>query len=444
MDIKLTCPKCEKTFSANELFEHNSNEYNKFINEKVNKKLSEVVLEKEKQINKDKFLEIENLKIKLEKEKSDFERNLQKLKTEEIQDKLEMISSLKNKINSMEETKKLEIENYKAKLDAERTRFQNELISKQQKENQDKLEMISSLKNKINSMEETKKLEIENYKAKLEAEKEKFDQQIKIKLLEMEDKIKSPLLEQIEILKLANEKHKIINSKVKGENFEHEVEAELKKVFGFVDKIEKINDSSQEKADFLQTVIVDKNKIGKIVYEVKNAKWSDGWVEKLVKDCARKNSKYGILVATSFKEKYGSIPFIKSTEYDNIWITDDEGFIFVAQILRKLVEVDSKFEKYASNVGDGKNEEQLNELFKIKNSLSDYLKNDLKVLISDFEKEFKKMTKVRNSLIKNSNDITVVEEKLRRKINSQIIKKLETISGETFEYGNDDEDNIEE
>ena len=77
------------------------------------------------------------------------------------------------------------------------------------------------------------------------------------------------LTEKIVELEKANLLNKVIQNKTKGENFEHEVEGELRKVF-FEDIISKIT-SQQKKADYLQIVRENNLEIGRIVYEVKNA-----------------------------------------------------------------------------------------------------------------------------------------------------------------------------
>jgi hypothetical protein len=60
-------------------------------------------------------------------------------------------------------------------------------------------------------------------------------------------------------------------------------------------------------------------------------------------DVANNKTKYGILVATSFNEQHNGIPFKRSDDFPNIWLTDSESFVFVGQIVRKLIEVENDY-----------------------------------------------------------------------------------------------------
>ncbi|ARU92220.1 hypothetical protein SCLARK_001767 [Spiroplasma clarkii] len=162
---------------------------------------------------------------------------------------------------------------------------------------------------------------------------------------EEKDKKINELKEQITDLEKANLQFKVIQNKTKGENFEHEVEGELRKVF-VDDVIEKITNQVQ-KADYLQTVKENDMICGKIVYEVKNAQWQKGWEKKLVEDMASREAKYGILVATSFNDQYRGIPFKVSDFSPNIYLTDPDSFTFVGHILRNMIKVENRInEKY--------------------------------------------------------------------------------------------------
>jgi len=122
---------------------------------------------------------------------------------------------------------------------------------------------------------QTKDSEIQLLNQKIETLNSSHNNEVKVALqtkeLELNEKIRHLEKENADLV-LKNNENRVINNKIKGENFEHEVEGELRKAFGASeDVIEKIT-VADKKADYLQVVRNNQRKeLGRIVYEVKNA-----------------------------------------------------------------------------------------------------------------------------------------------------------------------------
>jgi len=297
-------------------------------------------------------------------------------------------------------------------------------ISKVKIENQykDKLnylnENITSLKNTLESTIAQKDSDKELTVAKLTQE--------------YSDKL-SKKNEEISTLKQLNSENRIIQNKTKGENWEREVENALCASFDYYDKIEKINNTvDAQKADYLQVVRdPNKNEIGRIVYEVKNAHWSDAWIPKLVQDAANSKAKYGILVTANFSDKFHlDVGFKKSDDYDNIWIADPLSFIFVAQIIRKMIEVENGFEVAKKKLTDNSNAQMYQEYMDTVDKLKDYMSFQLPNYIKSFKKELGDLEKIENSLNSNATKISKLRIKMEKDFNKEVKTYLEKISNQ--------------
>ncbi|AHI54241.1 hypothetical protein SSABA_v1c08420 [Spiroplasma sabaudiense Ar-1343] len=364
MNFTFTCPNCSYKITAadfkenesilanlKEIFQKHEADYISILEKNlvanlqqkndliVSQKLTEAenIFQKEKQIEIDKLNQlINNQKIEL----SNFDLILQKKLIE--QENAMKSNSNENEKKLQEEIFKLRtlVENNKSQLDLVVAEKEKALLISKQKEIEEFQKVISEQKLLITSNQN------EVDKIKLEFQKENLEKvAMAEKLLNSEI---SKLQTQIKELEHANILNKVIQNKTKGENFEHEVEGELRKVFEPGDIIEKIT-SQEKKADYLHTVRNNNEPVGKIVYEVKNADWSNAWEKKLTEDMARQKSKYGILVATSFNKKYLGIPFKRSDENPNIYLCDPESFIFVGQIIKSLILVEDKLNNQKNN-----------------------------------------------------------------------------------------------
>ncbi|WP_338983144.1 DUF2130 domain-containing protein [Spiroplasma endosymbiont of Othius punctulatus] len=376
----LTCPKCGQDISISDLFEHNTEAYNKMFQSKNE----------------------EYIKSEIKKRSNDFE---EKLNTELRLNKFELESEFSKKQKALEDDLKQKNEKIISSLQMEKQTLEIKVRSLSEDKEKDFEIKIMKIESEWNS-----KL------AKLETSKEKELLETKAELIKNHSK-------EVEELKIANATNKLIHVKTKGENFETEVELELIKVFGRDDEIKKIT-MGDTKADFLQVVKKDKVEIGKIVYEVKNAEWKDSWLSKLSEDIAKQKAKYGILIAVSAKA-----PFYKHPDFDNIWISDATSFSFVGQIIRQIIEVERRYFVLEKNLLDKKGTERLLvDLQKTRGELVEFMETKLPAIVKDVKKQLDNYDKVKYSLLKNANAIEQGNEKIKRKIFGSLIKELEKVS----------------
>ncbi|AHI52690.1 DUF2130 domain-containing protein [Spiroplasma culicicola] len=365
MELNFLCPKCnqvitEKDFNQNE---KSLAQLKDFFQSKANafktKIRQELVVEFENQ----KETEIQ---LKLSQQKSAMDK---------------IINDLEGQIKNFESIKELEIQKRANQMANE---FQAQLNHLQEHKNSLEKQILN-FENQIKTFELTKDQLILKSREELRQEYEQKFEIANKQILELEK---------------SNSQFKVIQNKTKGENFEHDVEGELRKVFT-EDIITKIT-SQTKKADYLQEVRIDNEVIGKIVYEVKNAVWSSTWEKKLVDDMARVESKYGILVATSFNDQYRGIPFKVSDYSPNIFLTDPDSFTFVGNIIRSLIKAEKRLqEKYENN--------QSSEKIKEFNNWKETTFNSVSKL---FEEQFKRIEENENSIKNKIDDIRIAREKL--------------------------------
>src|SRR5262249_14578879 len=134
--------------------------------------------------------------------------------------------------------------------------------------------------------EKAEEAEIEIKKKIIEAEdrikletKQKSEEEHKLKDLEKDKKLNDALT-QIEVLKTKMQQG---SQQTQGESLELELEQKLKSEFP-MDEIMEVKKGVRG-ADLTQ-IVIDKlgRKCGSILWESKNAKWSDGWISKLKED----------------------------------------------------------------------------------------------------------------------------------------------------------------
>ncbi len=460
MSFEFKCPNCnhiitEADFNKNEqilshlneIFKVHKNNYIKELEVKLvdqykieqDKAIKSALIAKENEILKsnqkelDKLnqviaeqnIKLENNKLALEKSLATKEVELLKINKEKLDELNEVIAEQKNQLkssdlilekslaeneNKINQTKNNEIFTLKQEISrleqeqkAQKIMLEKSLATKENTLLNSHHEQLSNL-NQIIAEQKSKlansSLELTNSLSQQEIQ---FNREKNIEFLGLKN--------QIQELEKANLQFKVIQNKIKGENFEHEVETELRKTFEPDDIISKITDQDK-KADYLQAVRQDNTVIGKIVYEVKNAEWSNNWEKKLVDDMTKQGSKYGILIATSFNSKYAGIPFKRSDYNPNIYLTDSESFYFVGQILRTLIKIEYRLDSSREKTNYSEKISQFNEwkeieLPKLDISLNGSLQkiDELANSISrSAEKIKKEKTKVYETWIKNIKD----------------------------------------
>ena len=244
--LKITCPNCNETFSADEALQ-------KHLKEKE-KKYQEEIKVKEKLI-KEKY----NLDFKLK------EKNLEKELSLKIQ-----------------EQNKSKFQNLEAKLDEMEEEKKN--IEMKYQEDIKKKEKLIESKYKKKSESELKKSE--DLRAKERKEDEIFKKRQKIKIEELTRQLKQKSVE------------------VQGEVQEELIEDYLRDKFPN-DTVEEVKKGAKG-ADCILTINnKDNEKLAQIYFESKDHKsFKEEWVSKLLSDMKDKNINYGVLITTAMPKDY--------------------------------------------------------------------------------------------------------------------------------------------
>lgn len=261
---------------------------------------------------------------------------------------IEVSEALKHQIEeqiiaSLESKHKVDLENVRkqAEEDAGKKaldKFESQLTTLQkdkdnEKERNKKLtgqidELLSEIR-KLREKDEDREIEMkrklmdEEEKIRLEVRK-KAEEEHQLKDLEKDKKL-TDALKQVEELKIKMQQG---SEQTQGESLELELESNLKAEFP-TDIISEVK-KGQRGADIIHEVI-DKlgRKCGVILWESKNAQWSDGWVEKLREDQRQAKADLAVLVSVNLPEG------IESFSYrDGVWVVSWKHFIPLSWVLR--------------------------------------------------------------------------------------------------------------
>ncbi len=178
-------------------------------------------------------------------------------------------------------------------------------------------------KDEEREIEMKKKLLEEEEKIKKDA-RQKSEDEHKLKDLEKDKKLQDAL-DQIESLKTKIQQG---SQQTQGESLELELETKLRGEFP-TDLISEVK-KGQRGADISQEVI-DRNgrNCGKILWESKNAQWSDGWIDKLKEDQRQAKADISVLVSVNLPQG------VESFLYKNgVWICGWKYFLGLAFALR--------------------------------------------------------------------------------------------------------------
>jgi len=168
-----------------------------------------------------------------------------------------------------------------------------------------------------------KKLMEEEEKIKTDA-RQKAEDEHKLKDLEKDNKLQQAL-DQIESLKTKIQQG---SQQSQGETLELELESKLRLEFP-TDRIIEIK-KGQRGADVSQEVI-DKlgRSCGMILWESKNAEWSNGWISKLKEDQRQAKADLAVLVSVKLPEGVDSFAY-----REGVWIVSWKHFIPLSWSLR--------------------------------------------------------------------------------------------------------------
>jgi len=178
-------------------------------------------------------------------------------------------------------------------------------------------------KDEEREIEMKKKLALEEEKIKKES-REKTEEEHRLKDLEKENKLQGAL-KQIEELKAKMQQG---SQQTQGEALELELETRLRSEFP-ADEIAEVK-KGQRGADISQTVI-DKlgRNCGMILWESKNAQWSDMWLSKLKEDQRQAKADLAVLVSVNLPGNTEGFSY-----KDGVWICSWKSFVPLALALR--------------------------------------------------------------------------------------------------------------
>ncbi|KKP47007.1 MAG: hypothetical protein UR39_C0006G0044 [Candidatus Woesebacteria bacterium GW2011_GWA1_33_30] len=189
------------------------------------------------------------------------------------------------------------------------------------------LDEIKALREKDETREiEMKKKLLEDREKIKEEERQRIEDEHKLKDLENFKKMQD-VLKANEELKRKLEQG---SQQTQGESLELTLEEELKKEFP-QDTISEVK-KGVKGADLLQEVVDKLNRnCGTIIWESKNAKWSDIWISKLKEDQRQAKADLAVLVSVNLSEDLKQ----KGMGFKNgVWICNPSNFILLAMSLR--------------------------------------------------------------------------------------------------------------
>ena len=222
---------------------------------------------------------------------------------------------------SLEAKHKIDLEEVKRKAEEEASVRNKKLIS----QIDELLGEVRKLREKDEDreIEMKKKLMEEEEKIKNEA-RQKVEDEHKLKDLEKDKKIQDVLKANEELTKKLEQG----SQQSQGETLELELESKLKSEFP-TDKILEVK-KGQRGADVSQEV-VDKlgRSCGMILWESKNAEWSNGWISKLKEDQRQAKADLAVLVSVKLPEGVDSFAY-----KDGVWIVSWKHFIPLSWSLR--------------------------------------------------------------------------------------------------------------
>ncbi|HMS22369.1 MAG TPA: DUF2130 domain-containing protein [Candidatus Levybacteria bacterium] len=259
----------------------------------------------------------------------DFEKDIEKAKTETEE-------KVRKKLQSEQELMLKDSENEKSELREQNKKLQENLLELNKS--------IRDLKTRDEEreLEMEKKLASDTEKIKFEATK-KAEEEQRLKILEKDKQLSDTLKE----LEDARRKLQQGSQQTQGEAFELEFEEKLKHEFP--------NDTISEVAkgtrggDIIQEVTDRNGNIcGKILWELKNTKaWSEPWIDKLKSDQRSITAEYAVLISEAVPSNVESAKFHKG-----VWIVKHAFVMGLAYSLRlSLVQI-----AMAKRANEGKQE----------------------------------------------------------------------------------------
>jgi hypothetical protein len=292
MNNQIKCPYCNKSFEPTDAYKHELEE--KLLRETQEKHQEEIEkLKREKQeIDEAKKKEVEEVKQQaVRKAKLEAQESVAKM----LQDKEDQILGLKKRAEQAEE-QELIIRREKRELEESKRKFE---------------------------LEKQRQLDEERGKIRAEAVKEAED---KTSLILAQEKMKNEDAQK-QILELQRRLQQG-SQQTQGEVMELELEALLKREFP-LDKIIEVK-KGQRGADVVQEVIDKQGRnCGVILWESKNAKWTQGWIATLKENQRQAKAQIAVLVTTDTPSEIETFAY-----QDGIWIATRKMALPLALALR--------------------------------------------------------------------------------------------------------------
>ncbi|MEX0896370.1 MAG: DUF2130 domain-containing protein [Patescibacteria group bacterium] len=305
MSVHITCPHCKQQFEPSEAFKHQLEET--VLKEAAAQHKAELArLAKEKEelaVEQEKKLAVIQKEAE-EKAKAAAQEGV----TKQLKDQEEQISLLKKRADQAEE-QELKIRKEKRELEESKRKFE---------------------------LEKQRQLDEERAKIRELVLKEAEEKQ------ELRNKEKDMVIQNLQ-KSLADAQRKAAqgSQQSQGEVFELELEALLRQEFP-MDGITEVK-KGQRGADVTQEVVDKKgSQCGVILWELKNAKWSQAWIPTLKENQRQAKAQIAVLVTTEAPEGLDSFRY-----QDGVWVVTRKMAVSLAMALRyDLVRVN--FEKMAN------------------------------------------------------------------------------------------------
>lgn len=402
---EIKCPKCGEVFQVDE------SGYAAIVKQVRDKEFSKEIESREMQFESEKENAVQLAKLEAEK---DFSEKLNKKEAE--------IAKLKSEIETEQIAKKSAVN----KTAAEKDRVITELKNKLDSFNKDKELEINKLLTKMN----TELAEKENKITKLSGEKDLTEKEFQLKEQSMKEKYETEIrFREEEISRLKDYKLKL-STKMIGESLEQHCETEFNRLraTGFQKAyFEKDNDAkSGSKGDFIyRDYDPDGTEFISIMFEMKNEsdststkKKNTDFLKELDKDRREKNCEYAVLVSLLEPENefYNTGIVDMSHHFEKMYVIRPQFFIPIITLLRNAALNSLEYRNElamikAQNIDISNFEAEMND-FKDKFSRNFRLASEkFHKAIEEIDKTIEHLQKTKEALLSSENNLRLANNK---------------------------------
>ena len=402
---EIKCPKCGEVFQVDE------SGYAAIVKQVRDKEFSKEIESREMQFESEKENAVQLAKLEAEK---DFSEKLNKKDAE--------IAKLKSEIETEQIAKKSAVNETAAEKDRVITELKNKLDSF----NKDKELEINKLLTKMN----TELAEKENKITKLSGEKDLTEKEFQLKEQSLKEKYETEIrFREEEISRLKDYKLKL-STKMVGESLEQHCETEFNRLraTGFQKAyFEKDNDAkSGSKGDFIyRDYDPDGTEFISIMFEMKNEsdststkKKNTDFLKELDKDRREKNCEYAVLVSLLEPENefYNTGIVDMSHHFEKMYVIRPQFFIPIITLLRNAALNSLEYRNElamikAQNIDISNFEAEMND-FKDKFSRNFRLASEkFHKAIEEIDKTIEHLQKTKEALLSSENNLRLANNK---------------------------------